>query len=274
MKNIVFAFISFIALSANCLAQQDLVNLEYGKDKQQTLDLFLPKEVSEKTPVVIMIHGGAWVMGGKEYTDKRAKDLRDRGFVVANIDYRYVIETVHCKELLEDVDSAVDYVQKEGKKYGYSMKQVHMAGISAGAHLALLYGYTNSRSVKSISAICPPTRFDDKGTLEHLEKTQLRQNVELLANAKYTKALTQDKKFTDISPYSHIKSIPTLLIHGDSDKLVPYSNSKFLYGLLQIKKIESKLLTMKGKDHDAGLNDPKTEKEAYDTIVSWINSHN
>ncbi|AWH85797.1 hypothetical protein HYN59_12060 [Flavobacterium album] len=274
MKNILLSTIAFIAFTINCPAQQDFINLAYGTDKQQTLDLFLPKNITATTPVVIMIHGGAWMMGGKEYTDKRAKDLRDRGFVVANIDYRYVSETVHCKQLLEDVDNAVAYIQKEGPKYNYNTKQVHMAGISAGAHLALLYGYTTSRNVKSINAICPPTRFDDKGTLEYLEKTQLTKNVELLADAKYTDSLMQDKKFTDVSPYAHIKAIPTLLIHGDSDKLVPYSNSKFLYGLLQIKKIESKLITMKGKDHDAGLNDPVTEKQAYDALTGWINSHN
>ncbi|MEL1244137.1 alpha/beta hydrolase [Flavobacterium sp. DGU11] len=273
MKNIFLATITFIAFTANCLAQQDFINLAYGKDKQQTLDLFLPKVVSEKIPVVIMIHGGAWMMGGKEYTDKRAKDLRDRGFVVANIDYRYVSETVHCKELLEDVDSAVDYVQKEGKKYGYTTKQVHMAGISAGAHLALLYGYTTKRKVKSINAICPPVLFDSSAPFGNMNDP-LMKNIELLANAKYTNKHTQSEEFRDISPAHHIKDIPTLLIHGDKDHLVPWWHSQFLFSELQEKKIDSKFLTMKGKDHDAGLNDPDTEKQAYDTILGWINSHN
>lgn len=273
MKNLFLSIIAFVASTVNCLAQKELINLAYGSHPQQTLDLFLPKHYSESTPVVIMIHGGAWMMGGKEYTDKRAKDLRDRGFVVANINYRYVSETVHCKDLLEDVDNAVAYVQKEGKKHGYNTKQLHMAGISAGAHLALLYGYTTGKKVKSVTAICPPVLFDSNAPFGNMDDPLIK-NVELLAGEKYKQTKIQSEAFREISPVKHIKNIPTLLIHGDSDRIVPWWHSQFLYSTLQEKKIESRLLTMKGKDHDAGLNDADTEKEAYVTIVEWINSYN
>ncbi|MCW4469894.1 alpha/beta hydrolase [Flavobacterium sp. MFBS3-15] len=274
MKNIFCSIIALIAFTASCLAQKDLINLAYGKHPQQTVDLFLPKHYSGSTPVVIMIHGGAWMMGGKEYTDKRAKDLRDRGFVVANIDYRYVSETVHCNDLLEDVDNAVAYVQKEGRKHGYNTDQVNMAGISAGAHLSLLYGYTTKRKVNSITAICPPTKLDDGDIIQHLKNVKLDHVVELLADAKFKPDGRQDEKFTLVSPYYRIMRIPTLLIHGDNDHLVPYEQSSSLYMSLQERNVESRLLTMKGKDHDAGLNDADTEKEAYDNIVDWINLYN
>jgi len=274
MKNLGH-LILLLVLGTTTYAQQDLIQQHYGKHSQQTLDLYLPKTFNKKTSVIVMLHGGAWMLGGKEYTEKTSKDLRDRGFVVVNVDYRYVNDSVHAPELLDDIENAIGQLQKLAKQYNFSSKGYHIAGISAGAHLALLYGYKNKSGIKSISALCPPTRFDDRNTKEHLEKTQLTKNVELLADSKFSDhAVVQDKKFTDVSPYSHIKNIPTLLVHGDSDKLVPYSNSSFLYGLLQMKKIDSKLLTMKGKDHDAGMNDPDSEKLVLDEITNWVNSHN
>jgi len=274
MKSAFLSILTFITFTANCLAQKDLINLAYGDHAQQTLDLFLPKNFDEKTPVIIMIHGGAWMMGGKEYTDKTSKDLRDRGFIVANIDYRYVSESLHSKDLLQDVDSAVAYVQKEGNKYGYDTKQVHMAGISAGGHLSLLYGYTTKRIVRSINAICPPTELDEVEMIDHLKKVKLDAVVELLADAKYKPEGMQDEKFTLVSPCHRITRIPTLLIHGDNDHLVPYQQSVSLYMFLQERNVRSKLLTMKGKDHDAGMNDPITEQQALNAVTEWVKTHN
>ncbi len=273
MKNIFFSIIAFITFTANCLAQKDFTDLKYGNEPQQVLDLFLPKTFNDKTPVVIMIHGGAWMLGGKYWTDKRAKDLRDRGFVVANIEYRYVNDSVHCNDLLEDVDNAVAYTLKEGKRYGYNTKQFHMAGISAGAHLSLMYGYTTKRQVRSINAICPPTKLDSSAPLGNQDDPH-KKNIELLADAKYTDKHVQSQKFRDVSPITHVKNVPTLLVHGDSDTLVPWWHSQFLYSKLQELKYESKFLTMKGKNHDAGLDDADTEKQVYDTMTDWINTHN
>lgn len=274
----VFLFIAGLSLfftsEARCQQTKDLLNLSYGKHRQQTLDLFLPASYSMETPVVIMLHGGGWVMGGKEYTDKRAKDLRARGFIVANVDYRYVSESVHCDELLSDIDNAIKYVGTKSKELKFSNSNYHMAGISAGAHLALLYGYTTDRKIHSISAFCAPSKLDDSSIHLHLKNTGLVQNVEFLANAKFTPGGKISPEFKNVSPYSHVKQVPTLLIHGTKDDLVPYSQSALLYQLLQKKKIESKLLTMEGKGHDAGLNYTETEKEAYDAVTSWIKQNN
>jgi len=202
---------------------QDLYHLKYADAQQNTLDLFLPKAYTNATPVIILLHGGAWMTGGNEYTDKTAKDLRDRGFVVANVDYRYVSDLVHCQDLLVDVDKAVGYMQKVSKDYHFKAAGYHMAGISAGAHLALLYGYITARSIKSISALCPPTQLDDPGRLAELQKNNLVKNIELLANCVYVPGKRMNSKFTDVSPYAHIKQVPTLLFHGTKDELVPYA---------------------------------------------------
>ncbi|ALM47763.1 hypothetical protein AMR72_01910 [Flavobacterium psychrophilum] len=270
----ILSFIIFLLLSActlNAQAYSDMINLSYGEHKQQTLDLFLPKKFNKQTPLIIMLHGGAWVMGGKEYTDKTSKNLRNRGFIVANVDYRYVDADTHAKDLLNDIDNAITYLQKTGVEKGFSTKNLHLAGISAGAHLALLYGYTTQKNIYSISVLCPPVRLDNTEELKRLATIGLLQNVEYLANSKFENQA--DKRFTDVSPYSHIKNIPTLLIHGNKDDLVPHEHSVFLYNRLQEKKVKTKLVTMEGKGHDAGMNQPDSEEKVLKEITNWIKTN-
>jgi acetyl esterase/lipase len=251
-------------------AQKEVYHLPYGKNPQQYIDLFLPKGVSAKTPVMIMIHGGAWTLGDNKYTDKHARDVRDRGFVVANVDYRYVNDSVHGTDLLADIDNAIAFVAKSGKTYGYKATQFHLMGISAGAHLSLLYGYTSKRKIKSITAMCAPSIFDETTFLAPLYKQGRIKIMEDLANARYNPAPGADiSAFKKVSPYFHIKNIPTQLIHGDADELVDVNLSRRFYAKLQEMKVPANLIIHPGKGHDAGMNSPDTEKANIDAIAGW-----
>ena len=263
----------FLLLGLFAAAQKDLRNLEYGTAPQQNLDLFLPVKVDKNIPVVVMLHGGAWSLGGKEYTDKTARDLRDRGFVVANVDYRYVNENTDYKELLKDIGQAEKYMKKISGKYGFASNGYHLSGISAGAHLAMLYGYTQNSGVKSIAVLCGPTQFDSKDNKEHIIRMKLATVVEWLAGSRYGEG-KPDSKFTEISPYARISNIPTLLFHGDKDDLVLHSQSELMLKELQKAKVESALITMKGKGHDCGMNDADSEKTVLDNIEKWVRNHN
>lgn len=256
--------------SIQVFSQKDLMQQRYGKFPQNTLDLYLPKTVTQKTPVIIMLHGGAWMMGGNEYTAKTACDLRDRGFVVANVDYRYVNDSVHCKDLLIDIDNAVTFMKKASTTHHFKRAGYHMSGISAGAHLALLYGYKHKENIKSIAVLCAPTRLDDPSEIEFVKNLGLLHNIELLADAKYIPGKELDKKFTEVSPYANIELIPTLLFHGDKDQLVPYRVAPFMLHMLQGSKVQSQLITMEGKNHDCGMNQPDSEKVVLDNISKWV----
>lgn len=255
------------------LAQtQYFPHLSYGKSSQQALDLYIPEGSLKGTPVVILLHGGAWSMGGLEYTSKHAQDLCNQGFVVANVDYRYVTDKISAKDLLADIEAAVSYVSNVSGKYGYAKNGYHIVGISAGAHLALLYGYTK-KNMKSITALCAPSRLDSSEILEFLKKNGLLDVIEKLAGAKFI-ANGSNSAFTAISPFKTISNTPTLLIHGDSDLLVNVSQSQNLYAELKTKGVETKLIIRQGKGHDVGMNSPDTEIQNIKDITEWITQHN
>lgn len=273
MKTKFTALIAGILLftSFTVFAQKELYHLKYGTEERQRLDLFLPKVIAKNTPVIIMLHGGAWSLGGNEYTDKHSRDLRDRGFVVANVDYRYVSDIVNYKDLLADIDMAVGWVESHGKDYGFTPKGYHLAGISAGAHLSLLYGYTSKRNIKSINALCAPSNFGTAEIMGALEKEGLLGIIQALAGATYTPGNIEP--FKAVSPYWQITKIPTQLIHGDADPMVDYSQSVALYAKLQEQKVPSNFITQKGKGHDVGMNQPDSEKLNIDSIEAWVKKY-
>ncbi|WP_264536223.1 alpha/beta hydrolase [Flavobacterium sp. N1736] len=247
-------------------------HLAYGKSSQQVLDLYIPDGDLKNVPVVILLHGGAWTMGGLEYTSKHAQDICNKGFVVANVDYRYINDKISAKDLLADIGAAVSYVSDASGKYGYAKTGYHIVGISAGAHLALLYGYTE-KSMKSITALCAPSRLDSTEILEFLKKNGLLSTIEKLAGAKF-KANGSNPAFVAISPFKNISNMPTLLIHGDADPLVNVSQSQNLYTELKNKGVETKLIIREGKGHDVGMNSPDTEIQNINDITEWIKKHN
>ncbi|TDW49589.1 acetyl esterase/lipase [Flavobacterium sp. 270] len=270
MKQLTF----FLFLIHFCsLAQAKTVqHLSYGKSSQQVLDLYLPDGNLNNAPVIILLHGGAWSMGGLEYTSKHAQDISNLGFVVANVDYRYVTDKISAKDLLSDIDDAVGYVSNVSNKYGFAKSGYHIVGISAGAHLALLYGYTK-KNMKSITALCAPSRLDSLESLDFIKKNGHIDIIEKLAGAKLNEN-GDNAAFTAISPFNNITNTPTLLIHGDADPLVNVSQSQNLYKELKNKGIESNLIIRPGKGHDVGMNSPDTEIQNISDIASWVKNHN
>lgn len=252
-----FALFFLLAYSHSFGQSKHLSNLAYGKFPQQVLDLYIPEGNLKNSPVVILLHGGAWSMGGLEYTSKHAQDICNQGFVVANVDYRYVNEKISAKDLLADIETAVTYVSDVSNKYGYSKNGYHIVGISAGAHLALLYGYTK-KNMRSITALCAPSRLDSPEALEFIIKNGHLDIIEKLAGSKINLNGT-NPAFVAISPFNNVSNTSTLLIHGGADPLVNVSQSQNLYAELKSKGIESKLVIREGKGHDVGMNSPDTE---------------
>ncbi len=148
------------------------------------LDLYVPKagaencttEINEtkKLPVIISIHGGAFVYGQKETYKFYLMSLAERGFAVVNFNYRLAPEFMF-PAALEDTDAVLHWVLKNAEKYNLDAKNIFMVGDSAGANYAALYSIycvnpEYARKVQNASAawygkpaeINPPLGFKPK----------------------------------------------------------------------------------------------------------------
>ena len=129
-------------------------NIKYGDDPKwpqwQLLDVYRPKDIQGKLPVIISVHGGGWVYGNKEVYQFYCMRLAQRGFAVVNFSYRLAPEEIF-PAALEDTEKVFQWVCKNAEEYGFDLNNVFALGDSAGGHLLSLYAsaLTNEEYAKN-----------------------------------------------------------------------------------------------------------------------------
>lgn len=115
-------------------------NICYGKDPiWQSLDLYRPLSMDEKKlPVIVNLHGGAWVYGTKEVYQFYCMRLAQFGFGVVNFNYRLAPEHKFPSSL-EDTNLVFQWIEANKDIYNLDIENVFAVGDSAGAHLLGLY---------------------------------------------------------------------------------------------------------------------------------------
>jgi pectinesterase len=106
------------------------------------LDAFWPKKSIQKTPAIIIIHGGGWRTGNRKQHIPMAQKLASLGYATFTVEYRLSTEALY-PAAVKDVKSAIIWVKKNAKKFGIDTSKVAALGFSAGGQLAALVGASN-----------------------------------------------------------------------------------------------------------------------------------
>ena len=89
-------------------------------------------------PVVIGVHGGAWLRGHRHDLRHWGRFLADHGIALFSIDYALATKGPSFPQNLADVRAAVQFVLDESAGFGLDRDRIGILGASAGAHLAAL----------------------------------------------------------------------------------------------------------------------------------------
>lgn len=282
MKNkfIYFLFAAVVAASCTKDREPDIIlekaeykNVSYGADTRHQMDVYLPKGRDEQTPVVVLIHGGAWIEGKKEdmsFVQEALNISPFNNFAFITLNYRLASETVHFDDMLGDIAQALETVKEKSGEWGIRDRNFTLLGVSSGAHLALLYAYGVQQpgEAKSVISIAGPT-----------DLTTLTTNpAENIALAQWLLGIPfpdfENPRYPQASPlYQVDKAVPTLLIHGTIDDVVPYEQSVSLKAALDSKSITNKLVTLEGVGHNLDNVNPQIAIEVFGEISTWIKTH-
>jgi acetyl esterase/lipase len=126
-------------------------------DERQALDVFAPRDAKGR-PVVLFVHGGAWVFGDKNFFGlyrSVGQFLARHGIVAVLINYR-LSPLVHHPEHVKDVARAFAWVRRHIRDYGGDPDDIFLVGHSAGGHLVALLAtdptYLNDPGLKLTAA--------------------------------------------------------------------------------------------------------------------------
>jgi len=218
------------------LAEQTQLNIAYGTDASQKMDVYLPSgRTASATKVIILIHGGGWSSGDKTdfttYVDTLKKRLPS--YAIININYRLAAGTSNLFPTQEnDVKAAIEFIDSKRADYAISDKFV-LLGASAGAHLSLLQAYKYSTPVK-IKAV-----VDFFGPTDMVELYNNPASifappaaVEAVVGATPTTNLALYQQSSPIN-FAVATSPPTIILQGGVDILVSPSQATALNTKLQ-----------------------------------------
>lgn len=215
-----------------------------------TMDVLQPAKPN-RAAVVFVVSGG-WI-SDQSMLESFGHDIErvfvDGGFTVFEIVHgaqpRYKVA-----EFVEQVRTAVRFVRAHAVDYGIDTNRVGASGISTGGHLALMIAGSRDHLVNAVAAIAPPTDLANWGkpALVLTDDPHLAMFVPALGfDAKNVEASARQ-----LSPITYVnaKYPPTLIIHGDSDKVVPLQQAKALDRALAKAGVEHKLEVIAGGGHD------------------------
>lgn len=242
-------------------------NIPYANDTLQKhlLDLYLPGKPGVKTPVVVFIHGGAWMVNDKyadmSYMRNTIREFVDSGYALASIDYRHST-TAPFPAQVQDCNQAVDFLYRHAADYNLDPNRIALIGFSAGGHLASLMGLSRNNAVKEFypKGVLPAFRI--RCVLDFYGPSDLvaaSMSTDTAANnARSPVALLLGAQPVDrpdlarrASPVTYIDKAdpPFLIVNGEKDESVPNTLSKLLHGWLNVYGVPNELLLVPGAPH-------------------------
>ena len=273
--------------------QEDVI---YGRKfgTALTLDVFRPRREANGLGVVLVVSGG-WVSSHEGINGGFVKPFTDRGYTVFAVVHgsqpKFAIP-----EVVGDMKRAVRFIRSRSKDYGIDPDRLGITGGSAGGHLSLMLGTAGDKGnpsaadpvdrepsrVAAVACFFPPTDFlnygkpgEDaigRGILEGYPAPF--DFHEFDPKRKKFVPITDEVKVVElgksISPNNHVSpdDPPTLIIHGDADKLVPIQQSEIIVDKLKAAGVDAKLVVKPGAGHGWGGIDKDLV-----AFADWFDAH-
>jgi acetyl esterase/lipase len=239
------------------------------------LDLHLPADAgpgpgaARPVPVVVWIHGGAFLSGDRRYLPDTLppgsvfEALTAAGMAVATVDYRLSGEALFPAQL-DDVRAALAFLRANSERWGLDPERIGVWGESAGGLLAALAalgagGPTGVAAAALWYSVTDLVVLD--GGPDHPASLLIGGTPRELPDAARA-----------ASPTTHVSfdAPPFLLLHGVDDGSMPYAQSELLHRRLLAAGASATLVPVAGADHVfAGHPEPLRLVEQ---TVAWLAS--
>ena len=254
---------------------QTLIDVAYGTDPLQKMDIYLPQgRTTTNTKVAMLIHGGAWLAGDKADFNNDIPLLRAQlpDYAFFNINYRLATlqGANRWPTQLNDVNAAYQFLKNKFNEYQVNGDKVIVLGASAGAQLALMQAYQNNndRKIKVVVDLFGPTDLTD--LYNNPPDPQYPNLLQIFMSGTPT---TNATNYNSASPLRFINNQvpPTIIFHGTNDNVVPIRQSDSLHAQLQRVNVITQYTKYNGEAHGWSGNNLV---DTYNKSVAFIKQNN
>jgi acetyl esterase/lipase len=214
---------------------------QYGGDRNQFIDLRLPKTTGPRA-LAVVIHGGYWrAKYDLVYMGHLCAALAAKGIATANLEYRRVGNAGGgWPGTFADVRAAYQFVIQNARQYNFAVHRVLVIGHSAGAQLGMCLA-AREGSVKSVVSLAGVVDLHRAYAL-HLSNNAV---VEFLGGTPREVA----DHYREADPMNLAIKARQFLVHGASDDVVPPSFSRDYVDAKRKMKEDACLVDIAGADH-------------------------
>ncbi len=216
-------------------AVRDIVYSEVAGVKLRA-DVYYRKDMPPGAPVLLFVHGGAWILGFKEFQAlPMLHRMAAQGWVCISVDYRLSPKATFPDHLV-DVKRAIVWTKEHAHEYGGDPSFLALSGNSAGAHLAALAALTwddpeyqpGFEEADTRVSACVPLYgvYDCTHCLGVWPGPGVVPLMERLVIKK--KLADHPQAFERASPLHRVRpdAPPFFVVHGEKDSLVPVGEGR------------------------------------------------
>ncbi len=247
-----------------------------------TLDVFTP-ERQNGCAVFFMVSGGFY-SSHEAINVAYYREFLNRGYTVFAVVHgsqpRFIIP-----EITQDIHRAIRFVRRHAGKYGIKTDKFGISGASAGGHLSLTMATQGqpgkadakdpvdreSSAVQAAACFFPPTDFLNYGKEgEDAVGVGTLKGFQTAFGPRTETAESRQEYGKEISPVYFVSqgTAPSLIIHGDADRLVPYQQAQIFVEKAGAVGVPVKLINRPGKEHGW----PKIEEDVV-LFADWFDTH-
>jgi len=251
------------------------------------LDVYHHVSKPANCPVLMQIHGGAWILGSKnEQGLPLMRHLAQRGWVCVSVDYRLSPHATFPDHLV-DLKRAIAWIQEHIAEYGGDASRLVVTGGSAGGHLCSLVALTANdpryqpgfedvdTSVLACVSFYGVYDFTNRyGIWQHDGLAKLLEERVMKASIE-----EEPEAYEQASPMSriHADAPPFMVIHGTNDTLVPVEEARRFCKLLREKTQGPVVYTeVEGAQHAFEIFPSLRTtivRQGVERFLAWVLSH-
>lgn len=241
-------------------------------------------------PTVLFIQGSAFQTPDRNYEIPQLAELARRGFVIATVNHRNCTQGHPFPAFMEDVKAALRFLRAHSDDMFIDPERIGVWGTSSGGTTSLLMGLTSGLNMYndgSHAEMSDKVTFavdcfgisEPRDMIPHPEDLSADLNgiwVKLLGVSDLSEASFASSRIDELSAMHIVQQEsegrtypPFLLLHGDSDGLVPYEQSQKVALAMKKAGVDVSFVRVSGADHEYDFWSQKT----LDTIFTFIENH-